>query len=264
MTWKRVPASSRLLVHSSSGRGATAVRMLSGTSDWKRELLDRGGVASVMLLGASGLPAAGAPTWPAFGIDGLDDELRVHLPGFRPLGLVLPRQPGRERLSVLGRMTGNVVVVKLGGSDERLEREGTVLEALARNPLPGIHTPEPIDYGSFSVADEPMTFLATTGIALGHQRPAIDEPLRTFERDLGLRLGQLPGGTGEAGNVPVHGDLTPWNLRRTTRGLALFDWEAAGWGDAGSDIALYRTACNEVRRPWRKRRSTFDPIGARA
>jgi thiamine kinase-like enzyme len=52
----------------------------------------------------------------------------------------------------------------------------------------------------------------------------------------------------------VHGDLTPWNLRRTPRGLVLFDWESTGWGEPGSDLALYRRSCDEVRRPWHRRR----------
>jgi hypothetical protein len=39
----------------------------------------------------------------------------------------------------------------------------------------------------------------------------------------------------------MHGDLTPWNLRRTSEGvLFLLDWEEAGWGPPRADEVLYR------------------------
>jgi aminoglycoside phosphotransferase (APT) family kinase protein len=40
---------------------------------------------------------------------------------------------------------------------------------------------------------------------------------------------------------PMHGDLTPWNLRRLDAGpMILFDWEDAGWGPPGADEVLFR------------------------
>ncbi len=163
---------------------------------------------------------------------------------------------------MLGRMTGNLVVVKLGGppsgdDDGSLEREQRALRLLARDPLPGIATPETLDAGVLRIADATIGYLVTTSLALHRQRPAVDEPLRSFEADLASRLDALPpsraaGDTGGA-LVPVHGDLTPWNLRRTPRGLALFDWEDAGWGASGSDIAHYRRASDAIRRPWAMR-----------
>ncbi len=261
MTWRRLPGSTRLLVHRSSGRRAGGIRLLSGTSDWRRDLVDRFGTIAVRIAGAEKLSRAPVPSWPVDGIDDLDTALRMVLPGFRPLGLVLPRQSGRQRLSALGRMTGNLVVVKLGGDDDVLRHEASVLQLLADRPLPGIATPEPLGFGPLTLGHETLTFLATTGIALRGQRPAIDEPLHRFEHDLGERLGALPTHGAANTDVPVHGDLTPWNLRRTSRGLALFDWETAGWGPPGADLAHYRTACDEVRRPWQRPLST-DPIGA--
>jgi len=39
---------------------------------------------------------------------------------------------------------------------------------------------------------------------------------------------------------PMHGDLTPWNLRRLgRRRLALFDWEDAGWGPPFADDVYF-------------------------
>ena len=37
----------------------------------------------------------------------------------------------------------------------------------------------------------------------------------------------------------MHGDLTPWNLRRERERLVLIDWERAGWGPVGADQTLY-------------------------
>lgn len=270
MTWNRLPGSKRLFVHPSSGRDGRAVRTLAGTSDWRRDLLDRAGVAALVSAGAARLPAATDPEWPADGLDELDSALRAELPGLRILGFAAPRQHGRRRLSALGRMTGNLVVAKLGGDDIRLEREGATLTLLARDPLPGIATPVPLASGTVDLGADVVTYLVTSAVALHRQRAAIDQPLRTFEADLGPRLAALPreaadlSGDDATDLVPVHGDLTPWNLRRTERGLALFDWESAGWAVRGSDLAHYRTACDEVRRPW-SRSSTrmFDTIGAR-
>jgi len=41
--------------------------------------------------------------------------------------------------------------------------------------------------------------------------------------------------------TPMHGDFTPWNLRRLDDGpLLLFDWEDAGWGPPGADEVLFQ------------------------
>jgi hypothetical protein len=281
MTWKRLPGSRRLLVDDASGRKGRLVRTLAGTSDWLRDIVDRAGVATLIAVGAPALPNADAVEWPASGLDLVEASMRTELPGLRLIGVATPRQSGRARLSALGRMTGNLVVVKLGGADTALEREGQALDLLAADPLPGIATPAPLAAGQVKIGNELATYLVTTAVALRRQRAAIDEPLRTFERDLADRLATLPRNRNESARkeadrkepdgdrsgaelVPVHGDLTPWNLRQTTRGLALFDWESTSWGPPGSDLAHYRTACDEVRRPWSRHRvRARDPLGAR-
>lgn len=257
MTWHRLPAAPRMIVHRSSGRSATVVRTLAGTSDWRRSVVDRCGTGILAIAGAGRLPTATWPHWPPIGWPSLEAELRRQLPGFTVLGAVVPRQPNRPRLSLIGRITGNLVVVKLGPPDDGIEREALVLDLLARDPLPWIATAERLEAGTMTIDGHAVAFLASSGLAAGHQRPAIDEPLRTFESDLAERLGDLPcvpDATRPDDLVPVHGDLTPWNLRRTPRGLVLFDWESAGWGAPGSDLRLYRRSCDEVRRPWNRRK----------
>lgn len=258
MSWRRLPGSPRLLVSATSGRSATAVRSLAGSSDWRRAAIDASSVALLSVVGASRLPPAAGPHWPTPDLERLRAALAAPLPGLDLLGAAVPRQAGRARLSLVGRTGGSPAVIKLGEPGDGIEREAQVLQLLARNPLPAIATAHVIATGTLDLDDGAVAFLATTAVAIGRQRAAIDEPLRTFESDLAHRLRDLPDCPTDdpdaAGLVPIHGDLTPWNLRRTPLGLVLFDWESTGWGPVGSDLAHYRRACDEVRRPWKRSR----------
>ena len=217
----------------------------------------------VGLAGSRHLPAAERWAWPDCTCDELIAALHNDLPGLRLLGAAIPRQPGRRRLSLLGRAAGTLTVIKLGedANDGSLRTEASALELLRANPLPGIATPHVLASGFLRGLPqrpdglrEVVEFVATTSIAIGSQRAAIDAPLLTFADDLALRLASLPKlASTPDGAVPVHGDLTPWNLRRTPRGLALFDWESAGWGVPGSDLATYRRSCDEIRPGWRSK-----------
>jgi hypothetical protein len=221
--------------------------MLGGTSDWRRGALDRIGSAVIGLTGTHGRPPTAPWPWPDCRPSDLVDALDEVLPGLSIVAAAAPRQIGRRRLSVLARTRGRDVVVKLGRTNDGLETEAHVLRLLSDTRLPGIATPPVVAAGVLELAD-PVAFIATGALGLHRQRPAMDEPLRTFEADLGERLQALerPAGTA-ADAVPTHGDLAPWNLRRTSRGLALFDWEAAGWRPPGSDLAHYRRAQAELR-----------------
>ena len=270
---RRFPGANRLLVHVDAGRSGRHVRSLTGASDWRRELADCAGAALIAAAGVVPLRVADGWAWPACGTTDLLDALRAELPGLRLVGAVTPRQPGRQRLSLLGRAAGTFTVIKLGtgahgaeqahgaaATEGSLRTEATVLRLLEANPLPGIATPKVLAAGTVDCPNpsapggiEIIEFVATTSVAIGSQRAAIDAPLRTFAADLAVRLADLPRPVDtdpaaiDPEVVPVHGDLTPWNLRRTRRGLALFDWESAGWGAPGSDLDTYRRACDDVR-----------------
>jgi hypothetical protein len=258
-TLRSFPGSSRLLIVPSGGRNARHVRTLAGSSDWRRGLVDRVGSTIIAISGPRHLRTAPAGwQWPDLSFEQITAALQPSLPGIRLLGAALPRQLGRRRLSMLCRYAGNSIVLKLGVDDSAtsLRVEADVLRLLTLRPIPGIATPELISVGSFqpesTTADSAITFVATTAIGLTSQRAAIDVRLRTFGADLAERLAPLPKPeTCLADAVPIHGDLTPWNLRRTSRGLALFDWESASWGAAGSDMTTYRSACDQVRPFWR-------------
>ncbi len=235
--------------------------MLAGTSDWRRNALDHIGGAVILLTGTQRLPDATGWLWPELDAATLQQELRAELPGLRINAAVMPRQLERTRLSLLCQVPGRAgdidVVVKLAGEPEGIENEALALTLLTHRPLPGIATPAVLSTGHLGLQ---ITFLATSALGLDRQRPAVDEPLRTFERDLADRLAALPRPSGTAPDaVPVHGDLAPWNLRRTGRGLALFDWEDAGWGSPGSDLDYYRRSCRELRDARYRARFTAPP-----
>ncbi len=238
----RYPFSARLTVNARAGRSGRAIRMLGGTSDWRRSALDRVGSTVIGLTGTHRLPPTTPWPWPDCQPGDLVDALHEALPGLTIVAAAAPRQSGRRRLSVLARSQGRDVVVKLGRTNDGLETETQVLRLLSDTALPGIATPHVLAAGVLELVD-PVAFIATGALGLHRQRPALDEPLRTFEADLGERLQSLERPVGTAADaVPTHGDLAPWNLRRTSRGLALFDWESAGWGPPGSDLAHYRRA----------------------
>ena len=249
MTLRSVPLSRRFVVNDGAGRSARRVRTLAGTSDWRRDVLDRVGSTAILIGGTRPWPMSTGWQWPTGDTAQLESRLATALPGIRIEAAVLPRQAGRARLSLLcrsGDSSGRSIVVKLALVDDGLERETLALQLLTDKPLPAIATPRVLASGHL---DDDITFLATDALGLDRQRPAIDEPLHSFEHDLAERLVALPRPSGIAPDaVPVHGDLAPWNLRRTGRGLALFDWEAAGWGAPGSDLEFYRRSCEELRR----------------
>jgi hypothetical protein len=249
MMLRSVPLSRRLVVNDEAGRRARRVRILAGTADWRRNSLDVLGSTAILVAGTRPWPASTGWRWPQLDAVTIEQRLGAALPGIGIDAAVMPRQIDRPRLSLLCRMPGGSgavqVVVKLGIADDGIENEAKALSLLTERPLPGIATPTVLATGRL---DPDVTFIATDALGLNRQRPALDESLRSFERDLAERLASLPRPSGTLpGAVPVHGDLAPWNLRRTGRGLALFDWEAAGWGAPGSDLAFYRNSCDELR-----------------
>jgi hypothetical protein len=263
---RSVPGAGRTLLLATAGRRGRHVLRLAGASDWRRALADSASSALVATVGTRWLPNGPTWPWPASSAHDLQLALSDHVDGLVLLGAVLPRQSGRERLSLLGAVEGEPLVVKLGRPDTGIEREVVALRLLERDPLPCISTPRVVAHGLITdgeqAHDDPasVAFIVTTALGLDRQRAAIDEPLRTFEADLAERLSALPrsADTPDA-HVPVHGDFTPWNLRRTPRGLALFDWEEAGWGPAGSDIESYRRASAALPRHRLRRRTPNPP-----
>ena len=84
-------------------------------------------------------------------------------------------------------------------------------------------------------------FLALQPLASLIHRTPKRPPITDISEELEAALGKLSRPTSTPEHwLPMHGDLTPWNLRRVGNRLTLFDWEHVGWGPPGSDRTLYQ------------------------
>jgi hypothetical protein len=117
----------------------------------------------------------------------------------------------------------------------RLEHEA--LRLLQRS-LPSVfNAPKPLGVGALME----WAYLATTVVLSGQHRPAIDAPIEDITAEIQSALKELPRTPDIPDHwVPMHGDLTPWNLRAGEQGLVLYDWEHVGWGPPGADETMYR------------------------
>jgi glycosyltransferase involved in cell wall biosynthesis len=80
-------------------------------------------------------------------------------------------------------------------------------------------------------------------LAAGLHRPVVYPPLSLILSEIREALADLSRSPNTPAHwEPMHGDLTPWNLRQTDDGsLVLIDWEEAGWGPPEADRVLYVT-----------------------
>jgi hypothetical protein len=186
--------------------GAAAARMLYRP---RRPLARAAGRITGLAI-ESGLGRAGRPP----GADAA--ELCEHI-GIRPDGgaVVLSRRSRRRMyaFSVGGRVE---VVVKVGRADDTaLAAEHATLARLDGR-VGGVLVPCVRWFGAW----REHTVLATD--AMTTEPDAADADIEEA-LDVCLSLAGPPG----TGVAVVHGDLAPWNLLRTPRGIALVDWETS-------------------------------------
>ena len=245
-----VPATGgRVFVRVGAGPRVGSVMALTGASAASRR-------ASLSVVGV-GLRLAGTswtrhvdqlPAWPYCTPDQLESGVRELLKGFSLLGVVVPRQRTRERVSVLGTAMGNTVVLKVAADAGPIQREADALGRLSEMPIPAIATARLLEHGRFSLGDVEANAVAMEHVH-GLQRPAWSAPLQLFGRHLAERLSDLPRPADTPdGWAPQHGDLSPWNLRRTSRGLALYDWEGCTWAPPDTDRAYFESCVAAMNR----------------
>lgn len=151
------------------------------------------------------------------------------------------RPAGREGFSVLLLNDGEpVAFVKVRPAPSpAIETESKALEAMAGRS------------GSLTVARvmDRDTIEGWCYLAMTPQEPIIHtvvgrNALRDIGDEIAKRLGSKWARPAHVSRrwVPIHGDLTPWNLRKLGRSIVLFDWEDATWGPAGADELWYDTA----------------------
>ena len=130
------------------------------------------------------------------------------------------------------------------------ERPGLATEALALRKLEAFH-PRSFQAPTFLGRDvlDTWSYLAMTPLPPRLHRPPRDPPLREITEEISAALEGLPQVAATPAHWrPMHGDLTPWNLRSfRAQGLAIVDWEEAAWGPPRADEALYRASARALR-----------------
>jgi glycosyltransferase involved in cell wall biosynthesis len=233
----RVPASSR----------AAALAALTLYAPCRtRGLAVRWAAWAMVRIGGTGLLPGRARTWDppldASDWSALLERWRELVGDFDALAVYERPQPMRQGVAVLLIASGEPVgFVKLRqGGDQELRSEQHALDALARIPPRSFWAPDPLASGHHSG----WRYLLTSALPSRLDRPPSAPDLAAITADIERALGSTDRPTDVPAHWrPMHGDLTPWNLRDIPEmGLALIDWEDAGWGPPDADAVLYRAA----------------------
>lgn len=156
------------------------------------------------------------------------------------VAIAVPRQADRQRAVVLVLRNGIPrAFIKLNKASEELDRERMALEALSGSAS-CVRIPRVI--GSGSVAG--ISWIATDAMSSARSEPLAELPNgwrrgREFEE-----LESLLGERADPGWIPLHGDLAPWNLRRSGGETWLLDWEDFAWGPSGADEAYFHATAS--------------------
>lgn len=253
MGFKRFPPSKgNLLVPLSSRADALAAMALYPSCRPRAVALHRAALAWVRLFGPAALPG-GALAWRPDVSDAAWEALRAawgEVLGPWNAEAVLERpQRAAKGWSMLAIAGGRPVgFVKVRPGDEGLEAEHRALALVAARRPTSFVAPRPIARGTVDGWD----WLAVEPIPTATPTPRSRPPLGEILAEVEDALSGWPAGSDVPDRWrPMHGDLTPWNLRPTPDGgWALFDWENAAWGPPGADRVLYeasRTAVGQSR-----------------
>ncbi len=131
--------------------------------------------------------------------------------------------------------------VKLRPGADSVRAEQLVLDGIALTPDAPVSVPAVLAAGE--VDDWGWLALAPLPGRLRRPRWDLDVPalVATLQPAMARALTH-PRGTPDSW-TPMHGDLTPWNVRRDRRGRTwVYDWEDAGWGPPMADDVYYRAA----------------------
>lgn len=170
---------------------------------------------------------------------------RRDLGDFDGFAFTVRRQPSRSGFAVLLLRAGTpVAFVKVREEAEPLDNERRALEIIGGRPLSLANVPSPLATGR---ADH-ITWLATSSMPGRMHGPERDAPVPALVAEIQDRLAELPRPAEAPPHwQPMHGDLTPWNLRRSGRRRWLLDWEDIGYGPPDADALYYRLTCASVK-----------------
>jgi hypothetical protein len=166
-------------------------------------------------------------------------EWATYIGAFDSFAVLERRQRSREGFGLL-LLSGQspVAFVRVNKKrDDRFEREFKALDLIHRSLVASFMAPRPLAKG---YAGE-WAYLATSAMLPGRHSAAMAAPIKQIAAEIQRALVNTTRPDGIADHwVPMHGDLTPWNLRRAPGpGLYLFDWEHVGWAPPGADEVMY-------------------------
>ncbi|HUG83507.1 MAG TPA: phosphotransferase [Euzebya sp.] len=214
-------------------------------------LIQRLGWATVRVLGTGFLPGPTGPwdpPWDEATGGQLATRWRAAVGDFDDVGIYERPQAAREGFALLLLAAGRpVAFVKLRATEgdavhPDLRHEHDVLRLVEAAGATAFTHPRALGLGIVGR----WSYLTTSVMPLGLDRPAAVEDADVIIADIRRTLAQLPRGHDvPEGWEPMHGDLTPWNLRvRRAGGLTLVDWEDARWGPPGADaVLLHASRC---------------------
>jgi len=210
-------------------------------------LAQRAACHAVSAVGSRALPGprlAWRPPMPAERWADLLATWRRDVGEFTRFALVLRRQHSRPGFALLLLRSGTAVAfVKVREAAGPLRREQQALDLLGQRRAPGMHVPVPLAIG----ISGPWTWLGLSAMASRPHQPEQDAPVEQVVAQLQERLRPMPRPPGTPAHwTPMHGDLTPWNLRWAAGQRWLLDWEDVGYGPPGADALYYRATCASV------------------
>lgn len=175
-------------------------------------------------------------------LDGaMEDELisflREH--DLDPDGLALHTrvQSGRQGFIVLALADARPIGFIRVGDPSSVDAESQALELFSDLPPYSFRVPRLI--GRLKARD--LEFAIHSCVLEGYHRHPRNPDLDRIIHEIKSGLSSLPRPTGIPEHwQPMHGDLTPWNLREDRVGLSLIDWESVGWGPPSADEVLYK------------------------
>lgn len=149
-------------------------------------------------------------------------------------------QASRVGYSVLALQgTTPVGFVRVAGTGE-LDLECQALELLEAFGPASFRHPKLVGRSNAGLVDFVLQSVVLDGY---HRPPRRTPPLDAIVAEIQAALAKLPKPEGTPDHwLPMHGDLTPWNLRESGNRLSLIDWETVEWGPPTADQTLYSAA----------------------
>jgi hypothetical protein len=180
--------------------------------------------------------------------DSLNAAWRDSVGPFDELAVYERPQASRSGLAALLLRGGRPVgfVKARAGAPAQLELERVVLDALAASRDEVVRTVSPLAAG----LTHDVPWLLTEALPTGVHRPGDGTVLEHLDGLLSETLAPVlppPSPVEQKKNWrPMHGDLTPWNLRALRGRSWLVDWEDASWGPPGADATLFMASAETI------------------